>query len=418
VNLTPPGPAHGPKEFVPRVTAMLKNFREFSVNVGLALDPLKRVSNIAWIFPVGIGLTIHFDGTLDFDVWFNANTDIETGIDLGPFGSFDVGFKNPPDYSDNTPFMILPITTYLGRLGIDHSAVITFDGFHYPSDEVDPFAPQLAPGAGPGAPPADVITTVPDAIVNEALARWRDAGYDTSALGAVKVGVTDLPDNYLGTVTDGTVLIDGDAAGYGWYIDPMPSNDTEFPAVPGDAAYGRMDLLTVVMHEMGHLLGFEDGGQGLMETVLQPGERLSPAPQSGAAVGPAETSATPAPADGGTGGSPTAAVPLGGGSALPLSFAGVPLAPGRSLDGSLAALIVMLSPLPSARQMPPALNDPQRAAILDAVYTRFDDARLAGPLSDHLAPSQLLGIAELHPPDGSALDITALPADPTGAAWQ
>src|SRR5262249_8475528 len=86
----------------------------------------------------------------------------------------------------------------------------------------------------------------------------------------------DLPGAYLGTVTDGTVWIDRDAAGHGWYIDPTPRDDSEFPARPGGPAFGREDLLTVVMHEMGHLLGFEDGGQGLMETVLHAGVRQAP----------------------------------------------------------------------------------------------------------------------------------------------
>jgi hypothetical protein len=404
-DLNPAGPAHGSQEYVPQVTVRLKDFKEFSFNIGLVIDPLHRADNeIAWIFPVGVVAGVTSNLTLDFDFWLNGLTFPHISA-LG----FDIGFINRPDYIDNSPFMVFPMTTTFGRLGIDHDAVITFEGFHYLSDEVDPFGPQLAPGQGPGAPPADVIATVPDAIVNEALARWQAAGYDTGALGTVKVGVTDLTDNYLGTVTDGTVWIDRTAAGYGWYIDPTPGNDSEFPAAPGGPAYGREDLLTVVMHEIGHLFGYGDGGQGLMETVLQPGERFSPAPQPRAA--------------GGADGSPTAAVPLGsaatgGGSALPLSFAGVPLTPGRLIDDSLAALVVMLSPVPSAPQAPAALNDPHRAAVLDTVYSRFDNAHVASPLSDHLAPSHLLGLAELHPPHGRAFDSTALAAVPADVPWQ
>ena len=36
-----------------------------------------------------------------------------------------------------------------------------------------------------------------------------------------------------------------------------------------------MDLLTAVMHEMGHVLGFEHLPQGIMEATLQAGERLT-----------------------------------------------------------------------------------------------------------------------------------------------
>jgi hypothetical protein len=57
------------------------------------------------------------------------------------------------------------------------------------------------------------------------------------------------------------------AAGYGWYVDTKPADDLEFGlrlnelelmARSASPAFGRMDLLTVVMHEMGHVLGFED----------------------------------------------------------------------------------------------------------------------------------------------------------------
>src|SRR5262249_52179077 len=64
-----------------------------------------------------------------------------------------------------------------------------------------------------------------------------------------------------------TILIDPMANGFGWFIDTTPLEDSEFGA--GDAggtlraavyspAFGRMDLLTVVMHELGHAFGLED----------------------------------------------------------------------------------------------------------------------------------------------------------------
>jgi hypothetical protein len=49
-------------------------------------------------------------------------------------------------------------------------------------------------------------------------------------------------------------------------------------ALPGTAAAGRMDLLTAVPHEMGHLAGLPDQpgtgrSDGLMTDVLAPGVR-------------------------------------------------------------------------------------------------------------------------------------------------
>ena len=68
----------------------------------------------------------------------------------------------------------------------------------------------------------------------------------------------------------------GAAAGFGWFADLTPNDDAEFQ--PGGAVASRMDLLTVLAHELGHLLGFEhDSKPGhLMSETLAPGMRLLP----------------------------------------------------------------------------------------------------------------------------------------------
>jgi hypothetical protein len=78
---------------------------------------------------------------------------------------------------------------------------------------------------------------------------------------------------YLGLTTGNTILLDTNAAGYHWFIDPTPLDDSEFssgsrpsslaprpsPASrPSSDSRLRMDLLTAVMHEMGHSLGLSD----------------------------------------------------------------------------------------------------------------------------------------------------------------
>jgi len=91
----------------------------------------------------------------------------------------------------------------------------------------------------------------------------------------------------IGLVLGNTIWLDIDAAGYGWFIDSTPWDDDEFShqntgselvAKKTSEAYGNIDLLTVVMHEMGHTLGFEDltseaESKDLMYEMLQSGVR-------------------------------------------------------------------------------------------------------------------------------------------------
>jgi len=109
------------------------------------------------------------------------------------------------------------------------------------------------------------------AIVDEAIGRWSDSGLvdadDLSSLHEVTFQITDLSGLALAWTVGQTIMMDVNAAGHGWFVDLTPGDDNEFSDEDRDGllvastdtlASGRMDLLTVVMHEIGHVLGFED----------------------------------------------------------------------------------------------------------------------------------------------------------------
>jgi hypothetical protein len=98
------------------------------------------------------------------------------------------------------------------------------------------------------------------------------------------VQIVDLPGTELGETDGHTVRIDPTAAGWGWFVDRTPRKDTEF-TTPGDQGERHhMDLLTVLMHEIGHVLGREHEPAGLMADHLQPGERENPSAEGLPAV--------------------------------------------------------------------------------------------------------------------------------------
>jgi concanavalin A-like lectin/glucanase superfamily protein/matrixin len=116
-------------------------------------------------------------------------------------------------------------------------------------------------------------------LMNEAKRRLRNAGLTTaqsSALDSVQVRVVNLPGGQLGQYSLGTVLLDRDAAGFGWYIDRSPRSDAEFAT--GRPAVAGMDLLTVLTHELGHAIGLEhaDDADYFMADRLAPGARRVP----------------------------------------------------------------------------------------------------------------------------------------------
>jgi hypothetical protein len=142
----------------------------------------------------------------------------------------------------------------------------------------------LRAGGGPasGSKAASLIDTQLKPVLAAAIDRWAATGLNATALAKLRgaaVVIGDLGGADLGLADPDLNLIhlDDDAAGHGWFVDPTPWDDAEF-ATPGDQGeQGRMDLLTVLAHELGHLLGYDHAEDGVMEESLLAGTREMPA---------------------------------------------------------------------------------------------------------------------------------------------
>jgi len=126
-------------------------------------------------------------------------------------------------------------------------------------------------------------------IVHEAIARWASTGLDASSIAKleqVEFAIADLNGYLLGKAQSNHVTLDNNAAGYGWFVDLTPALDEEFAAVSDTRlkaidprAVDHIDLLSVVEHELGHVLGLADLNalaDNLMSGVLESGVRKTP----------------------------------------------------------------------------------------------------------------------------------------------
>ncbi len=140
-----------------------------------------------------------------------------------------------------------------------------------------------ANGAIEASDPTTELTSVElIPIVSAAIDRWAGSGLSQSQvemLRQVDVRITDLSGARLGEALGSTITLDVNAAGYGWFVDATPYDNSEFELITngmltaaGDGAGSRqMDLLTVVLHELGHVLGLGDDYEDVHSNKLMNG---------------------------------------------------------------------------------------------------------------------------------------------------
>jgi hypothetical protein len=134
-----------------------------------------------------------------------------------------------------------------------------------------------ADGMGSGEDLSLLTAAELDMIRSAAIARWAAVGLtdaQISLLETVELQIGDLG-SQLGLASGSLIVIDDDGAGWGWFIDATPWDDSEFDSTAGtltagtsSEAAGRMDLLTVVLHELGHRLGLLDLSDASSEDAL------------------------------------------------------------------------------------------------------------------------------------------------------
>jgi DNA/RNA endonuclease G (NUC1) len=115
-------------------------------------------------------------------------------------------------------------------------------------------------------------------LQNTTIPTWTEFLTGTTPFN-LKIEITDLPTGQLaeanithfdptGRPTSGTLTLDTDANGLGWFIDSTPWDNAEFGTLNGETlfratlgseAYGHYDLLTTILHELGHLSGLISG---------------------------------------------------------------------------------------------------------------------------------------------------------------
>ncbi|WP_165887082.1 hypothetical protein [Simplicispira metamorpha] len=227
------------------------------------------------------GTHVEFDATAGTSTLAGTVNLSVTGNTLNPSGVLQIS-----EGAAGTINVAQANSAAVGTVNGDATVTVTGSptfGVSPPSLPATPSLPLLARQGATGGQNADVLELATlQTMAEAAIARWVAFGIGAAQLQlleSVSFGVADLKGSILGLSTTGLVLIDSNAAGWGWFVDETPMADEEFPWTAEMAGNmgARMDLLTVLMHELGHIIGLADhypgDWGGVMDSYLDVGQR-------------------------------------------------------------------------------------------------------------------------------------------------
>jgi VCBS repeat-containing protein len=167
------------------------------------------------------------------------------------------------------------------------------------------FVPQAVLNDGPGLATDRLSQQAIDALLPIAQQIWLDAGASPTAFAGLTVNMQELPSGFAAWTQAKTITLDTTGAGWGWYIDASPLDSSEFAVADAANAWhvdaseannpaeNRLDLLTALIHELGHVAGLthsnghSDGHTDIMSQYLAPGQRRLLSSEDVAALDPA-----------------------------------------------------------------------------------------------------------------------------------